>query len=195
MCLGDEARAANEAARRKYKYQLEKREREWMQTLSLTRAEHVQHEELVDASNLGLANVYTQIQEQQGQLIDQMFVQSQEDWKSFLGNSKFSDMKAAGRLGRSTERIGAIELGQYLKKGNDMANQLTKANQQLSRQGAEAASQTRAQQMQSFTNVAFQKFPDMAPPQPVMRNVGKAMFMDALKIGSDIASIAMPFAN
>ena len=193
VCLGADARAANEAARRKYKYQLEKREREWMQTLSLTKVEHVQHEQLIDSSNLALANAYSDIQEKHGQLVDQMFASSQEDWKKFLQQSKGADLKAAGRLGRSSERLSALEFGEYMKRGNDKARQLTEAGQALSREGAKAASATRAQQMQSFTNVAFVKNPDMVPPQPVMRNVGHAMFMDALKIGSSVAGMAMPF--
>ena len=62
-CLGAGARAANEAARRNYEYKLEKREREWMNTLSMTKVEHLQYEMGIDASNLGLANVYSDIQE------------------------------------------------------------------------------------------------------------------------------------
>ena len=69
MCLGADAKAANEAARRNYKYKLEKREREWMQTLSLTKTEHVQHEQLIDSSNLALANAYSDIQEKHGKLV------------------------------------------------------------------------------------------------------------------------------
>ena len=190
MCLGDQARHANKVAMRQYQYQLDKREREWMQTLSLTRAEQVQHEQLVDASNLGLANVYSQIQEQQGEMIDQAMVARQEDWKNFLENSKFAEMKASGRaLGRSTNRIGALELGQYLKRGNDVANQLTKATYKLQQQGAQAKARTRAQQLESFTKVAWEKHPDIAPPKPVLQNVGNAMFMDALKIGTSIAGL------
>ena len=33
----------------------------------------------------------------------------------------------------------------------------------------------------------------MVPPKPVLQNVGAASFMDALSIGSSIASMAMPF--
>lgn len=193
MCLGAQARAANKAAKRDYEYKLRKREREWMQTLSLTKTEHIQYEQGIDASNLGLANVYSELQEKHGDLVDQMFTQSQEDWKQFLQKNTGDQLKASGRLGRSAERISAIEFGQYSKRGADMVNSLTKASQKLSRAGAVAASQARQQQMQMFTNVAFVKNPDMVPPKPVMQNVGHAAFMDALKIGSSVASMAMPF--
>ena len=193
MCLGANAKAANEAMMRDYEYKLEKRERNWMQTLSLTNVEHVQYEQGLDASNLGLAQIYGDIQEKHGELVDQMFAQSQTDWKEYLAKNQGDQMKAAGRLGRSTDRISAIELGQYLKKGSDMRNHLTKAAGELSKQGAQAAGRTRAQQLQSFANIAFIKNPDMVPPKPVLQNVGAASFMDALSIGSSIASMAMPF--
>ena len=159
-----------------------------MQTLSLTKTEQIQYEQGIDASNLGLANVYSDIQEKHGQMVDQMFTQSQADWKQFLAENKGDAMKASGRLGRSAQRISAIELGQYLKKGSDQVHQLTKATRELSRAGAKAAGQARAQQMDAFAKVAFVKHPDMVPPKPVMQNVGAAAFMDALSIASMIAT-------
>jgi len=193
VCLGAGARAANEAARRDYEYKLEKRERSWMQTLSMTNVEHLQYEQGIDASNLGLANTYSEIQEKHGQLVDQMFTQSQDDWQEFLAKNKGDQLKASGVTGRSAERISAIDLGQYFKKGSDMANSLVNKTQELNTLGAKAAGQARSQQMDMFTRVAFVKNPDMAPPKPVYQNVGHAMFMDALSIASSAASIATPF--
>ena len=189
MCLGEEARKANEAARRDYEYKLEKREREWMQTLSMTNVEHLQYEQGIDASNLGLAHAYSDIQQQKNELIDQAVSGSQDDWKQYLANNTGDQLKASGRLGRSSERISAIDLGQYLKKGSDKAYALTKAGRELDRVGMKAAGQARSQQMQMFTNVAFVKNPDMVPPKPVYQNVMQAAFMDALSIAGSVASI------
>ena len=193
MCLGANARAANKRMKRDYYYKLRKRERNWMQTLSLTRVEQLEYQQGIDASNLGLANAYSELQEKHGELVDQMFTQSQAEWKEYLAKNTGDQLKAAGRLGRSSERISAIEFGQYQKKGSDMVHQLTKATSKLNRAGAQAAGQAKQQQMEMFKNVAFIKNPDMVPPKPVMQNVGYAMFMDALKIGSSVANMAMPF--
>ena len=180
---------------RDYEHQLERRERSWMQTLSMTGVEHVQYEQMIDSSNLGLANVYSEIQAKHGQLIDAAMGQSQEDWKQFLQKNKGDQMKASGRLGRSTDRIGAIELGQYLKRGNDMATKLTDAGIELSKKGAEAAGRTRSEQLQAFSQVAFEKHPDIAPPKPVLQNVGAASFMDALSIASSVAGMGSGFKD
>ena len=44
--------------------------------------------------------------------------------------------------------------------------------------------------MASFAKNNIVKSPDIAPPPPVLRNVGHAAFMDALSIASSVASIA-----
>jgi len=189
VCLGAGAKAANERAKRDYEYKLQKRERAWMETLSMTNVEHLQYKQGIDASNLGLANTYSDIEEKKRGLIDKFVTQSQNDWKQYLSENTGDKLKASGRLGRSADRISAIDLGQYLKKGSDQAYALTKAGKQLDRVGAEAAGKARSQQMQMFTNVAFVKNPDMVPPKPVYQNVSQAAFMDALGIASKVASI------
>ena len=172
MCLGAKARAHNEQLKRDYQYKLARRERAWMQQLSVTRTEHLQHEQGIDASNLALANVYSDIQEKHGQMIDAAMEQSQQDWKEYLAKNEGDQRKAAGQLGRSSDRISAVDLGAYLKKGNDLATKLTDAGIALGKEGAKFAAKTRAQQMDAFARVAFEKHPDLAPPKPVGRNVG-----------------------
>ena len=189
MCLGAQARAANERARRDYEYNLEKRERNWMQTLSVTRTERIMHEQGIDASNLGLAQVYGDIQEKFG---DQIGIALQEDevnWKEFLQDNEGAKLAASGKTGRSAARVGTLELGKYLAKGSRTAYELTEGKRELDKAGQKAAGQARQQQMQSFVNNAIVKSPDLAPPQPVYQNVGAAAFMDALSIASSVASV------
>ncbi len=195
MCLGDGAKTANEAARRNYQYQLDQRERDWMQTLSLTNVERVQYKQGIDASNLGLANVYSEIEEKHGELISQAFQQNESEWKEFLQDNTGTKLATSGRTGRSADRIAALDLGEYLAKGSRRAWKLTQAADKLNEQGAKAAAQTRAQQMQMFANNNIIKSPDLAPPRPVMQNEGFAAFMDALSIAQSIASIATGVSN
>ena len=190
MCLGEGAKNANEAARRNYKYQLDQRERNWMQTLSLTNVERVQYKQGMDASHVGLGNVFAEIQEKHGELIGQAFQENEAEWKDFLQNSKGISLQASGRTGRSADRISTLDLGNYLAQGSRRAQKLTQASEKLSEAGAKAAAGTRAQQMQMFAHNNIVKNPDLAPPVPVMQNEGMAAFMDALSIAESIASIA-----
>ncbi len=195
MCLGAKARAANAQLKRDYEYKLKVREHKWMQDLSLTNVERIQYEQGIDASNLKLANFYTDMQDKHGKLVDQMFTQSQVDWKEFLAKNSGDQRKAAGQLGRTTDRISALDLGAYLKKGHDQVMQLTDAVSDMGKAGAKAAGAARSEQMQMFANNAFIKHPDLAPPQPVGHNVGAAAFMDALQIGSSIIGTGMSIAS
>ena len=195
MCLGAQARAANERARRDYEYNLEKRERQWMQTLSITNTERIMHDQTIDNTNLGLSQVYGDLQEKFGDQIGQALQEDETNWKEFLQQSEGANLAASGRTGRSVDRVNTLDLAEYLKKGSRKAYELTESQQELSKVAGKAAGQARAEQMNSFARNAIIKNPDIAPPQPVMQNVGQAMFMDALSIASSVASIALPFSK
>lgn len=193
MCLGAQARAQNEAARRQYAFQLANRERKWMNTLSVKGVERIQYEQGLNASSLQLANVYADIQQKKGDLVGQALEQDQEDWKQFLQKNTGATLAASGVTGKSARRIQTLDLAEYLKKGSDRVNKMTKAFTELDNEGARAAGATKQQQMQMFAKEAFVVQPDLAPPQPVMRNVGQAAFMDALSIGSKAVGMASGF--
>ena len=189
MCLGAQARAANERARRDYEYNLQKREASWMQTLSATKTERVMHDQLIDSSNLGVAQVYGDIQSKFGDQIGQALQEDEANWKKFLQENTGGKMAASGQTGRSAARIGTLELAEYLSKGSRKAYELTQGKQEMDAAGRKAAGQARQQQMQSWANNAIIKSPDLAPPKPVYQNVGAAAFMDALSIAGSVASI------
>ena len=131
MCLGAQARAANERARRNYEYQLQKREADWMQTLSVTNTERVMYEQGIQASNLGLSQVYGDIQAKFGDQIGQALQEDEVNWKQFLQDNTAGKMAASGQTGRSAARIGTVELGQYLAKGSRKARELTEGKVEL----------------------------------------------------------------
>ena len=166
-----------------------------MQTLSVTNTERIMHDQLVDSTNLGVAQVYGDIQSKFGDQIGQALQEDEANWKQFLQDNTSGKMAASGQTGRSAARIGTVELGQYLAKGSRKAYELTQGKQEMDAAGRKAAGQARAAQMQSFAKNAIIKSPDLAPPKPVYQNVGQAAFMDALSIGSSVAQIAMPFIS
>jgi len=189
VCLGAQAKAANEQARRQYQYQLEKREADWMQQLSLTGVERIQYEQGVNASKMQVANIYSDIQEKHGQLVDEVVNADQESWKEYLQKNTGATLAASGVTGKSAQRIASLDLAEYLKGSSDRARQLSNAAEELNRTGAKAAGQAASQQKQMWLDQQFIKMPDFAPPQPVMQDVGAASFMDALSIVGSVGSI------
>ena len=195
MCLGEGARNANKAAKRQYQYQLAQRERNWMNTLALTSVQRVQYDQGIDSSNVGLQNFYGEMQEKYGDLIGQSMQEGEQGWKDFLKTDEGAKMAASGQTGRSAARISVTELGDYLSKGSRRAYQLTQAQEKMSDASAKMAAQTRAQQMQLFAQNNIIRNPELAPPRPVMQNVGMAAFKDALSIASSVAGIASGFGS
>ena len=160
-----------------------------MQTLSVTNTERVMYEQGIQASNLGLAEVYGDIQAKFGDQIGQALQEDETDWKRFLQESKGANLAASGRTGRSIDRISTADLGEYLAKGSRKAFELTEGKAEMDAAGRKAAGQARSEQMNQFAKNAIIKSPDLAPPKPVYQNVGAAAFMDALSIAGSIGSI------
>ncbi len=190
MCLGAGARAANEQARRNYKYQLEQRERNWFQTLSITSTERIMHEMGVDASNIAVNQVLGDLDVKFQKEIGTALQEDQVTWKKFLEkDTGATKLATSGITGRSAARIGTLELGEYLAKGSRKAYELTESRQELDKAGQKAVNMARAEQMNSFAKNNIIRNPDLAPPQPVMQNVGMAALMDGLSIAGSVFAL------
>ena len=189
MCLGAQAKAANETARRQYEYQNQKREREWMQELNMAGVERIQYDQGINNTNLGLANVYADIQANAGELEGTLLQEEETAWKDFLSESPSSTMAASGQTGASARRIATLDLAEYLTNSSRRGREVSQSKKDLVRQGQETAGKVKQQQEQMFAKQAFVRVPGLAPPQPVMQNVGAAAFMDALSIGTSLLSI------
>ena len=188
MCLGSAAKTANENARRRYKYENERRERNWMQTISIYNAQKVKYEE--DVQNAGLAQAYvkTEQQEQMDLARGEAQLKYAELFRKLQENSTYGKLVASGQTGKSTRRRGTIDYAKYGRDVSEIARKLTLNDRELARKSSAQISKFKQFKDEAFAKVAFKPIPDVAPPQPVMQNVGAAMFMDALSIGTSLAT-------
>ena len=193
MCLGAQARAQNEAAQRQYNYQLRKRERNWNQALSIYGAKTVQYDINTAGADMSIAQAYADEQEQKRQARGDAQLKYESLYRDLLQNSEYSKILSGGGTGRSLARIGRMESGAVGRKVSEIERSILQNDMKLDRATSETVGKMQGYKQQAFADVAFQPIADVAPPKPVMRNVGAAAFMDALSIGSSIASIAMPF--
>mgnify|MGYP003328589232 CR=1 FL=1 len=95
---------------------------------------------------------------------------------------------ATGQTGQSTRRRGTIDYAKYGRDVSEIARKLTLNDRELARKSSAAISKYKAFKDQAFVKVAFKPIPDVAPPQPVMRNVGAEAFMEGLSIASNVMS-------
>ena len=188
MCLGAGAKARNESARRRYKYENERRERNWMQTISIYNAQKVKYEE--DVQNASLAQAQAKVDQQEAMDLarGEAQIKYAELFRKLQEDSTYGKLVAAGQTGQSTRRRGVLDYAKYGREVSDIARKLTLNDRELARKSSADIAKYKQFKDQAFAKVAFQPIPDVAPPQPVMENVGAAMFMDALSIGSSIAT-------
>ena len=193
MCLGAEASAQNEAAQRQYNYALRKRERNWNQALSIYGAKTVQYDINTAGADMSIAQAYSDEQEQKRQVRGDAQLKYEELYRDLLKNSEYSKLLGSGGTGRSAARIGRMESAALGRKVSEIERSILQNDMKLDRATAETVGKMQGYKQQAFAEVAFQPIPDVAPPKPVMRNVGAAAFMDALSIGSSIAGIYSGF--
>ncbi len=189
MCLGAGAKARNESARRRYKYENERRERKWMQTISIYNAQKVKYEE--DVQNASLAQAQAKVDQQEAMDLarGEAQIKYEELFRKLQEDSTYGKLVAAGQTGQSTRRRGVLDYAKYGREVSDIARKLTLNDRELARKSSADIAKYKQFKDQAFAKVAFQPIPDVEPPQPVMESVGAAAFMDALSIGSSIATM------
>ena len=176
------ASAANKNAKRQWKYAMQKRERKHMQKLSVYNAAKVQFAKAGANIHMGLNASYSRAQTKLNQVRDKALNENQDKFIELMQKSKFGNLMASGQTGRSISRFGLLEkaaLGRFYAKkahGLTMARESYDRGTKLSRRRATIAHE------KQFAKVAFQPTEDVAPPPPVMQNVGMALFGDALGI-------------
>ena len=189
MCLGAQARAQNESARRQYQYQIDQREREWMQQLAVYNAKKVQYDINLNNAQLGAQEAYGENEQKRQQALGDAEMKYQEMYANLLNNSKAAQAFASGQTGRSIARAQVLDRGAYGRQVAEIGRQLRTNQMALAQENAKATGKLKGYMDQQFAQVAFNPVPDVAPPQPVMQSVGAAAFMDALSIGTSLLSI------
>jgi len=195
VCLGAQARAANENARRRYKYENERRERNWMQTISIYNAQKVKYQEDVDNASLGQAQAKVDQQQAMDRARGEAQLKYQELFEKLQKDSSYGKLAASGRTGQSTRRIGTLEFAKYGRDVSKIARAVQLNDIELARKSSKQIAALKGFKDQAFAKVAFQPVETPAPPQPVMQSVGAAAFMDALSIGGQIAGIYTAFSD
>ena len=189
MCLGAAAKTANENARRRYKYENERRERKWMQTMSIYNAQKVKYDEDVQNAGLAQAQVKTDQQEAMDLARGEAQIKYAELFRKLLNDSTYGKLVASGQTGQSTRRRATMDYAKYGRDVSDIARRLTLNDRELARKSSAQISKYKQFKDEAFAKVAFQPIPDVAPPQPVMRNVGAEAFMEGLSIASKVATM------
>ena len=160
-----------------------------MQKLSIYGAKVVRYKQGIDAIHKGLTRGYDRAQVMLNRVREKAFRENQTTLKQLMQKSKFGDLTAAGRTGRSINRIGVMEmagLGQFYAT---KSKAITDARYDAVRGMRAMRDKAKQAQQQQFSKVAFAPTTDVAPPPPVLQNVGMAFLGDILGLAGTAASI------
>ena len=188
------ASAANRAARRDYEHQLKVRERKWMQTKATYATKKVQFEQEVDQANIAAQRAYSRTQQQLNNARSLAILQNQEDFKKMLANEGQVEAAAAERgvRGKSVARMLIMNKANFGMSQAMRTRGLTQAQYQAQAVSEDVHRQLKGALNRSFSKVAVQPVADMAPPPPVMQNVGLTLM---LGMGEALATGLAPKAD
>ena len=173
------ASAQNKAARRDYEYKLKVRERKWMQTRTTYASKKVQFEQEVDQSNIAAQRAYSRTQTQLNNARSLAILENQEDFKKMLASEGMIEASAAERgvRGRAVARQLVQNSANFGVAQAMRSRGLTMAGYQAQESNEDVNRQLKGQLNRSFGRVAIQPIADMAPPKPVMQNVGLTLML------------------
>ena len=169
-----EASAQNKAARRQYEYKLKLRERKWMRDRSLFQTKVVQFDKNISEANLAAQRAYSQSATNLNNIRSKALLDHQEDFKSMLEAEGMLEAQAAERgvRGASVLRSLNVNLAKMGMANAQRSRALTQSHYAY-QQGNEAIRRRLiSDKNKMWSNVSIQLVPDLAPPKPVMRNVG-----------------------
>ncbi len=166
------------------------RERKHRNKVNRYQLAKVQYKKQVDLINQGLGRGYARAQTKLNRVKAKAFRDNQNAIVQAMQKSQHSKFLAAGRTGRSIRRIGTMEMGALGRFHAAQARNILYAKQDYKAGVRDMRRKAKTAQDQAFAKVVFNPTTDVAPPPPVMQNVGLAMFTDVLNFGM---SAAAPF--
>ena len=150
-----------------------------MQTRTTYASKKVQFEQEVDQANIAAQRAYSRTQQQLNNAKSLAILQNQEDFKKMLANEGMIEVSAAERgvRGRNVARQLVMN-GQSFGMSQAMRSRgLTQAGYKAKMSNEDVNRQLKGQLNRSFGKVAIQPIADIAPPPPVMQNVGMTLML------------------
>ncbi len=161
-----QASAQNAAAINNYKYQLKVRERKWDQTRHVYGRKIQQFEETVDENQMAAARGYAAAQRNLNNQFSQAAF-NQEGRLAKLVRSQ-GNFAAAGRTGRSVDRLNAEQMMQYGRGNAVMAENLMSAQTGYRNKTEGLNRELLSANRKAYSDVAIAPQPGVAPVAPTM---------------------------
>ena len=173
------AQQANKEKRRLYEHKLKMRERKWMQTRTTYATKKVQFEQEVDQANIAAQRAYSRTQRSLYNARSMALLENQDDFKDMLLSEGELVAKAAERgvRGKTIARALLTNVQSLGTKQAMRTRGLTASYYEGRQNMDDVTRRLKGTLNKSFGSVALQPIQDMAPPKPVMQNVGLTLMI------------------
>jgi len=150
-----------------------------MQTRTTYATKKVQFEQEVDQSNIAAQRAYSRTQRQLNNARSLAILENQEDFKKMLQNEGMVEASAAERgvRGKSVARQLVMNNANFGMSQAMRSRGLTMAGYQAKESNENVNIQLKSLLNRSYGQVAIQPVADLAPPPPVMQNVGMTLML------------------
>ncbi len=150
-----------------------------MQTRTTYKTKKVQFEQEVDQANIAAQRAYSRTQRQLNNARSLAILENQEDFKKMLSNEGMIEASAAERgvRGKAVARQLVMNSQNFGMSQALRSRGLTMAGYQAKEVMGDVNRQLKSTLNQSFGRVAIQPVQDIAPPPPVMQNVGLTLML------------------
>ena len=150
-----------------------------MQTRTTYASKKVQFEQEVDQSNIAAQRAYSRTQTQLNNARSLAILENQEDFKKMLASEGMIEASAAERgvRGRAVARQLVQNSANFGVAQAMRSRGLAQAGYMAQQSNEDVNRQLKGQLNRSFGRVAIQPIADMAPPKPVMQNVGLTLML------------------
>ena len=184
-----QASAANKAKKRDYEYKLKVRENRWMRERSTYQTKIVQFKTNLSEANMAAQRAYSKSQTSLNNIRSKAMLDHQQDFKTMLKAEGAIEASAAERgiRGATVRRQISANIGELGMANAQRSRALTLSKYAYFDHNASVARKLRSKQNQLFGQVAISPTPDLAPPKPVMQNVGAQLFLGLAGAGFDAA--------
>tara|TARA_X000001036_G_scaffold125574_1_gene118966 strand:+ start:36 stop:713 length:678 start_codon:yes stop_codon:yes gene_type:complete len=181
--------AANKAKKKDYEYKLKVRENRWMRERSGYQTKIVQYKTNLSEANIAAQRAYSKSQISLNNIRSKAMLDHQEDFKSMLKTEGAIEASAAERgiRGATVRRQISANLAALGNANAQRSRALTLSKYAYFDHNAGIARKVRSKQNSLFGKVAISPTPDLAPPPPVMQNVGAQLFLGLAGAGFDAA--------
>lgn len=182
-------RAANRAAIEAYKQKEKARQRNHYQQLSIWGAKRVRYSQDIDEGNLAAARGYSKAQDSLNKSFASAIQANESAFIKYLQNS--GKLSAAGRTGRSVNRINTLDIAELERVAGRQAWAVTRSKEAFTENVEEIRRAAVANQNNLYANVAFAPIPEAPIPPPVLQK--SSPLLDLLNFGTSAFSAYQQF--